>query len=50
MENDQDFSWLAKLQGAVVQDGNVLVYAQNDPLNGLLGLTACIRREPGKFG
>ncbi|KAH1011869.1 hypothetical protein HUJ04_001145 [Dendroctonus ponderosae] len=47
MENDKDFSWLAKLQGAVAQDGNVLVCAQNEPLSGLLGLTACIRREPG---
>lgn len=42
------FGWLASLQEAVKSDnGNVLVVAQNDPNNGILGLVNCIRREPG---
>ncbi|XP_060532677.1 fatty acid synthase-like isoform X2 [Cylas formicarius] len=41
------FRWLSKLQAAVKNDDNVLVYSQNSPLNGILGLVNCIRREPG---
>lgn len=45
----KDFDWLPKLQEALNQDGAVIAYAQGEPLSGLLGLVACVRREPGKI-
>ncbi|KAH1010150.1 fatty acid synthase [Dendroctonus ponderosae] len=44
---NRQFTWLPELQKAVETDGNVVVYAQNEPMNGILGLVACIRRELG---
>ncbi|KAK9884293.1 hypothetical protein WA026_005245 [Henosepilachna vigintioctopunctata] len=44
---DEDFSWLPALQTALKSDSHVIIYAQNEDLNGLMGLFNCIRREPG---
>ncbi|XP_044764578.1 fatty acid synthase-like [Coccinella septempunctata] len=46
-EKDEEFRWLPSLQSALKNDKHVLVYAQNEPLNGLMGLFNCARREPG---
>ncbi|KAL1501269.1 hypothetical protein ABEB36_006624 [Hypothenemus hampei] len=43
---DPEFSWLSTLQEAMEQTDNVLVVSQNEPLSGVLGLVACIKREP----
>lgn len=45
----EDFEWLPKLQEGLNQDGAVIAYAQGEPLSGLLGLVACVRREPGEI-
>lgn len=37
--------WLEPLQAAL-KKGTVLVYSQNEPLSGILGLFNCIRKEP----
>ncbi|CAG9770336.1 unnamed protein product [Ceutorhynchus assimilis] len=44
---DKDFKWLPKLKDSLETNPDVLVYSQGEPLNGILGLVACIRREPG---
>lgn len=46
------FSWVPELQAALKADDaptdqKIILYAQNEPLNGLLGLVNCLRREPG---
>lgn len=45
----KDFDWLPKLQEALNQDEVVIAYAQGESLSGLLGLVACVRREPGEI-
>ncbi|XP_050299399.1 fatty acid synthase-like [Anthonomus grandis grandis] len=44
---DREFTWLPKLQSLIEKDPNVLIYSQGEVLSGVLGLAACIRREPG---
>ncbi|XP_045465555.1 fatty acid synthase-like [Harmonia axyridis] len=46
-EKDEEFRWLPSLQSALKSDKHLILYAQNEPLNGLLGLFNCVRREPG---
>lgn len=46
-EKDEEFRWLPALQSALKNDKHVVMYARNEPLNGLLGLFNCVRREPG---
>lgn len=45
--NSNHFEWLPVLQNAVKSSNQLLVYAQNDPSNGILGLVNCIRKEVG---
>ncbi|KAK9875963.1 hypothetical protein WA026_011065 [Henosepilachna vigintioctopunctata] len=45
--NDVDFNWLAALQRAMKSTSNIVIYAQNEETNGLLGLYNCLRREAG---
>lgn len=40
-----DFSWLQPLQNALKTKQNVILVAQNEATNGILGLFNCIRRE-----
>ncbi|XP_018336345.1 fatty acid synthase-like [Agrilus planipennis] len=48
VSSDTDsFGWLIELQEAVKSDKAVIVYAENEPLSGVIGLVNCIRREPG---
>lgn len=42
----RDFSWLRPLQEALTSGAPVVVYTQNDPRSGILGLVNCLRREP----
>ncbi|CAG9769092.1 unnamed protein product [Ceutorhynchus assimilis] len=46
-QQDTEFSWIQKLQNAMTKNGNILVLSQGEPLNGVLGLVSCLRREPG---
>lgn len=43
--SSQQFEWLATLQKALKKEQHVLLYSQDDPLSGILGLTKCIRKE-----
>lgn len=47
ISNDEHFIWLKELQDILNKTKNVLIYVQNQPLSGVLGLVNCIRREPG---
>lgn len=38
-------AWLEPLKNAL-KDGTTLIYSQNEPLSGILGLINCIRKEP----
>ncbi|XP_030748839.1 fatty acid synthase-like [Sitophilus oryzae] len=44
---DTEFSWLQKLRALLEKEENILLYSEKEPLNGLLGLYSCLRREPG---
>lgn len=42
-----NFHWVPKLQEVVSGNDNVVIYAQNQELNGIIGLYNCLHREPG---
>ncbi|KAF7272913.1 hypothetical protein GWI33_014349 [Rhynchophorus ferrugineus] len=44
---DESFEWLSKLKTAMEKDENILVYAEEEQTNGVMGFINCIRREPG---
>ncbi|CAH1160281.1 unnamed protein product [Phaedon cochleariae] len=46
--SSDDFSWIATLQDQLKskKTDNVVLYAQNEPHSGILGLVNCLRREP----
>lgn len=43
----EGFGWLQELQVLLKKTENILIFVQNQPLTGILGLLNCIRREPG---
>ncbi|KAJ8962424.1 hypothetical protein NQ317_010395 [Molorchus minor] len=48
----ENFTWLSTVQETFNRSShqNIVLYSENEPLNGILGLVNCIRREPkGKF-
>lgn len=47
MGDDEKFMWLEKLKSLLRETDNLVLVAQNEPLNGILGLVNCLRREPG---
>lgn len=46
IEDTIDFTWLEPLQEAINNGLNVVLYVQNSPKSGILGLVNCLRREP----
>lgn len=46
-EITEDTAWLPRLQQLLRTENNVVIYSQNRPINGILGLTNCIRKEAG---
>lgn len=40
------FNWLSRLQEATQRDTPAIVYAQNQPQSGVLGLVKSLRKEP----
>ncbi|XP_023311358.1 fatty acid synthase [Anoplophora glabripennis] len=44
--SSDSFSWIHKLQGTLKTKGDVVLYAEKEPSNGILGLLNCLRREP----
>jgi fatty acid synthase len=41
------FEWISELQDSLKNENNVVVHCKNQQLEGILGFTKCIRREPG---
>ncbi|XP_049869377.1 fatty acid synthase-like [Pectinophora gossypiella] len=44
---DETFSWIKKVKEVMREGHNVVLYNENEPVNGLLGLVNCLRQEPG---
>ncbi|CAK1589941.1 unnamed protein product [Parnassius mnemosyne] len=44
---DQTFSWIDKVKEELKEGHKVVLYSQDEPINGLLGLVNCLRKEPG---
>ncbi|XP_046964151.1 fatty acid synthase-like [Vanessa cardui] len=44
---DQTFAWIDKVKAELEVGQKVVLYSQYECINGLLGLTNCLRREPG---
>lgn len=44
---DQTFSWIDKVKDELKEGQKLVLYSQDEPINGLLGLVNCLRREPG---
>ncbi|XP_045539247.1 fatty acid synthase-like [Papilio machaon] len=47
MAADQEFSWIDKVKDELKEGQKLVLYSQDEPINGLLGLVNCLRREPG---
>lgn len=48
VSGDETFSWVEKLKEEMKDNTQkIVVYSQNESVNGLLGLVNCLRREPG---
>ncbi|XP_069677436.1 fatty acid synthase-like isoform X2 [Periplaneta americana] len=47
--SENNYEWLPRVQAAVKSSAKqrVILVAQGEPLNGILGLVNCIRKEPG---
>ncbi|XP_047538488.1 fatty acid synthase-like [Vanessa atalanta] len=43
---DQTYAWIDKIKEELEVGQKVVVYSQNDCMNGLLGLINCLRKEP----
>jgi fatty acid synthase len=45
----QNYDWLLQIQAIIGSNSKhrIILVAQNEPLNGILGLVNCIRKEPG---
>lgn len=43
-----NFTWLTEVQNSITKEKNedVVLYVENEPQSGILGLTNCLRREP----
>ncbi|CAH0713521.1 unnamed protein product, partial [Brenthis ino] len=44
---DQTYAWVDKVKEELKAGQKLVIYSQNEPFNGLLGLINCLRREPG---
>ncbi|XP_059048229.1 fatty acid synthase-like [Achroia grisella] len=44
---DDDFSWVEIVKEKLKLAHRIVLYTQNESINGLLGLVNCLRREPG---
>ncbi|CAG4931996.1 unnamed protein product [Colias eurytheme] len=44
---DQTYAWIDKVKEELKNGQKLVIYSQDEPLNGLLGLVNCLRKEPG---
>lgn len=47
LASDDTFSWVDKVKEEIKEGRKTVLYSQDEPINGLLGLVNCLRREPG---
>ncbi|KAI8441932.1 hypothetical protein MSG28_005604 [Choristoneura fumiferana] len=47
LASDDSYSWIETVKEEIKEGQKVVLYAQDEHLNGLLGLVNCLRREPG---
>jgi fatty acid synthase, animal type len=47
LTTDLSFSWIDKVKEELKEGHKVVLYNQDEHINGLLGLVNCLRREPG---
>nr|UEN71129.1 fatty acid synthase 1 [Glyphodes pyloalis] len=45
--NDESFAWIDKVKEEWKEGQKIVLYSQDEHINGLLGLVNCLRREPG---
>lgn len=45
--DDVKFNWVLTLQKLITTEKNIILYSQEQPTSGILGLVNCLRREPG---
>lgn len=46
INDDPNFGWLPTVQAAIKAHNEVILYCENEPLNGIVGFINCLRREP----
>ncbi|XP_050353710.1 fatty acid synthase-like [Nymphalis io] len=47
ISSDQRFAWIDRVKEEIKDAQKVVLYSQDEPINGLLGLINCLRKEPG---
>lgn len=47
VSSDETFSWIDKVKEEMKEGQKLVLYGQDEAINGLLGLVNCLRREPG---
>ncbi|XP_047538483.1 fatty acid synthase [Vanessa atalanta] len=47
VSSDQTYEWIDKVKEELKVGQKVVLYSQDEPINGLLGLINCLRKEPG---
>ncbi|XP_050353260.1 fatty acid synthase-like [Nymphalis io] len=47
ISTDETYAWVDKVKDELKVGQKVVLYSQNEPINGLLGLINCLRKEPG---
>ncbi|XP_050552883.1 fatty acid synthase-like [Spodoptera frugiperda] len=47
LASDDTFAWIDKVKEEIKEGQKVVLYTQDEPINGLLGLVNCLRKEPG---
>ncbi|KAM3964045.1 LOW QUALITY PROTEIN: fatty acid synthase-like [Aphomia sociella] len=47
LRNDDTFSWIEKVQEELKNSDKVVLYSQNEHINGLLGFVNALRKDPG---
>lgn len=47
LASDESFSWIEKVKEELKEGQKIVLYSQGEPVNGLLGLVNCLRKEPG---
>ncbi|XP_045453921.1 fatty acid synthase-like [Melitaea cinxia] len=45
--SDETYKWIDKVKEGLAVGEKLVIYSQDDQVNGLLGLVNCLRREPG---